>query len=57
MFFWLVFLKRTKKVINRQKRHFGRFWQVFALLFISVLSKQFKSDLYPNWESKCEGGF
>ena len=35
--FWLVFLKmHRKKVIDRQKRHFGRFWRLI-IFFVCVL--------------------
>ena len=38
MFFWSLFLKpHFKKCISRQKRHFGRFWQL--LTYFSALSK------------------
>ena len=34
MSFWSVFLKTLKKVIDRQKCHFGRFWQLLTFLCI-----------------------
>ena len=42
MFFWLVFLKMHKKVIDRQKRYFGRF-----LLFIKFFVCVFKAESKP----------
>ena len=30
MFFWSVFLKTQKKIIDHQKRHFGRFWRLIT---------------------------
>ena len=39
MLFWLVFLKTQKKVIDRQKRHFGCFWRlvtVFLCIFKNI---------------------
>ena len=37
IFFLLVFLKTHKKVIDRQKRHFGRFW--WLITFFCAFSK------------------
>ena len=41
MFFWSVFLKTQKKVIDRQKRHFGCFWQLITVFcaFSKILIK------------------
>ena len=33
MFFWSIFFKTNKKkVIDRQKRHFGRFWRLITVV-------------------------
>ena len=44
MFFWLVFLKTHKKVIDCQKRHFGRFWRLITFFceFSKILIKRTK---------------
>ena len=45
MFFWLVFLKMYKKrVIDRQKSHFGRFQQLI-MAFLCVLKNTDQNNI------------
>ena len=61
MFFWLVFLKSTNIVFNRQKRHFGRSWRLitFFLLCYLFLCCQNSSNptCIPIWNLNVRGAF
>ena len=45
MFFWSVFLKTHKrKVIDRQKWHFGRFWQLITV-FLCIFKNTYHNNI------------
>ena len=44
MFFWWVFLKMQKKVFDRQKRHFGRFWHL-KTFYLCVLKNSDQNNI------------